>query len=42
MFAVGSTPATCACIAVDRPISAPSGITKEFRDMFCALNDATS
>ncbi|CAM5432165.1 hypothetical protein STANM309S_04968 [Streptomyces tanashiensis] len=39
--AVGSTRAACACMACARPISAPSRVTKEFRDMFCPLNGAT-
>jgi hypothetical protein len=36
MSAVGRTPAASACTVWDRPISAPSGVTLEFRDMFCA------
>ncbi|CAM5583601.1 hypothetical protein SNARM312S_04026 [Streptomyces narbonensis] len=39
--AVGSTRAACACMAWARPISAPSRVTKELRDMFCPLNGAT-
>ena len=39
--ASGSTPAAAACIACARPISAPSRVTIEFSDMFCALNGAT-
>src|SRR5579864_9351921 len=42
MSAVGSIPAAAACIAWARPISAPSAVTKEFSDMFCALNGATA
>ena len=41
MSAAGSMPAAAACIAWARPISAPSSVTKEFSDMFCALNGAT-
>ena len=41
MSAVGSMPAAAACMACARPISAPSSVTKEFSDMFCALNGAT-
>lgn len=37
----GSTRAACACIAWARPISAPSRVTNEFSDMFCALKGAT-
>ncbi len=36
-----SMPAAAACIACARPISAPSGVTAELFDMFCALNGAT-
>ena len=39
--ASGSMPAAVACMAWARPISAPSGVTKELRDMFWALNGAT-
>ena len=39
--ASGSIPAAAACMAWARPISAPSGVTKEFSDMFWALNGAT-
>jgi hypothetical protein len=39
---LGELRGKCNVGAVDRPISAPSGVTKEFRDMFCALNGATS
>src|SRR5487761_267865 len=39
--AAGSTPAAAACIAWARPISAPSDVTNELRDMFWALNGAT-
>ena len=39
--ASGSMPAAAACIAWARPISAPSAVTTEFSDMFCALNGAT-
>ena len=39
--ASGSMPAAAACMAWARPISAPSAVTKEFSDMFCALNGAT-
>src|SRR5438270_13225388 len=41
MSAVGSMPAAAACMTWARPISAPSAVTKEFSDMFCALNGAT-
>ena len=41
MSAVGSMPAAAACMTCARPISAPSAVTKEFSDMFCALNGAT-
>ena len=41
MSAVGSIPAAAACMAWARPISAPSAVTNEFSDMFCALNGAT-
>ncbi len=41
MSAVGSMPAAAACMTCARPISAPSMVTNEFRDMFCALNGAT-
>ncbi|GAA2683538.1 hypothetical protein GCM10010412_069360 [Nonomuraea recticatena] len=41
MSASGSSPAACACIACARPISAPSAVTKELSDMFCALYGAT-
>src|SRR5215468_5422003 len=41
MSAAGSMPAAAACIAWARPISAPSRVTNEFSDMFCALNGAT-
>ena len=41
MSATGSIPAAAACIAWARPISAPSRVTNEFSDMFCALNGAT-
>ena len=39
--ASGSTPAAAACIACARPISAPSAVTAELSDMFCALKGAT-
>ena len=39
--ASGSMPAASACMAWARPISAPSGVTKELSDMFWALNGAT-
>ena len=39
--ASGSMPAAAACMAWARPISAPSAVTNEFSDMFCALNGAT-
>ena len=39
--ASGSMPAAAACMAWARPISAPSLVTTEFSDMFCALNGAT-
>jgi len=39
--ASGSMSAAAACIAWARPISAPSLVTTEFSDMFCALNGAT-
>ena len=39
--ASGSMPAAAACMAWARPISAPSRVTTEFSDMFCALNGAT-
>ncbi len=39
--ASGSRPAAAACMACARPISAPSAVTKEFSDMFWALNGAT-
>ncbi len=41
MCAVGSTRQAWACMAWARPISAPSRVTKELSDMFCALNGAT-
>src|SRR5258707_6690546 len=42
MTASGSIRHACACAACARPISAPDLVTKEFSDMFCALNGATS
>jgi hypothetical protein len=39
--ASATTPPACAWAAWARPISAPSGVTAEFRAMFCALNGAT-
>src|SRR5215472_5771607 len=41
MAASAGTRAAAACIACARPISAPSGVTMELLDMFCALNGAT-
>ena len=37
----GATLAAAACAAWARAISPPSSVTKELRDMFCALNGAT-
>ena len=42
MRASGSVRAACACTIWARPISSPVAVTPEFRDMFCALNGATS
>ena len=39
---LGAVMAAAACTAWERPISPPSGVAYEFRDMFCALNGATS
>ncbi len=38
---VGAILAASACTACALPNSPPSGVTNEFRDMFCALNGAT-
>src|SRR5213083_2802611 len=37
----GARPQASACRACARPISPPSAVTKEFKDMFCALKGAT-
>ena len=37
----GGTPAASACTAWARPISPPSGVTKELRAMFCDLKGRT-
>jgi len=39
--AEGASPAASAWDTWARPISCPSGVTKEFRDMFCDLKGAT-
>ncbi len=38
---LGAMPEAAAYTAGARPISPPSKVTNEFRDIFCALNGAT-